>query len=426
MNGFVVLGLFFGLLFVGVPVAFSMIFATGLYFVFSDLSFMVMIQRMGGSLNSITLLAVPTFIFAGCIMNRGGLTDSLFASVNTAKIGKLKGGLAYVNVVASLIFAGMSGAALADLGGLGNVEMKAMRENGYKDEDALGITLASAAIGPIFPPSIPLLLYALVASVSGVKILLAGVLPGVILTITLSIAVFFYGRKNNFPKGNIDISKSEKHKIQLRGVPAIFAPVILLGGLLTGTFSPTELACVASVYSAVIGFLFYKKLTLSAIKDAAKETTDMVSNTMFIMAAATVFAFVLTIERIPNAIQGIILNFVDNKIALIILANVILFIVGMVMDTGIALMIFVPMLLPILTSVGMDPLQIGVMMVLNLVIGLYTPPFGTCLFMASSMVKKPIEYVVKSMLPYYLPLVIALLLVSFIPQVTLFLPGIFG
>ena len=423
MSGYVLLLLFFGLLFAGLPVAFSMIFSSGLYFILSDMSLMVMAQRMGGALNSITLLAVPTFIFAGCIMNNGGLTDSLFKAVNTSRVGKLKGGLAYVNVLASLIFAGMSGAALADLGGLGNVELKAMRENGYAEDDAIGITLASAAIGPIFPPSIPLLIYALVASVSGVKILLAGVFPGLLLTIALMITVFIFAKKKNFPRGNINISKKEKFAVQIKGLPALVAPIILLGGLFTGTFSPTELACVAVMYSALVGFTIYRKINMHSIVTSAMETTSMVSNTMFIMAAATVFAFILTVERIPQSLQVIINQLTNSRILLILVVNIVLFIVGMVMDTGIAILIFVPMIVPILTAAGMDPLQIGVMMCFNLVIGLYTPPFGTCLFMASSMTKRPVERIVKAIAPYYITLIIALLLISFIPALTVWLPN---
>lgn len=424
MSGYIVLALFFGLIFLGVPVAYTLIFSSGLYLVFSDMSLLTLMQRMGGSMNSITLLAVPTFIFAGWIMNHGGLTNALFSSVNTTRICRFKGGLAYVNVIASLIFAGMSGAALADLGGLGNIEMTAMKENGYKDEDALGITLASSAIGPIFPPSIPLLVYALIASVSGIKILLAGIVPGIVLTITLFVIITLNAKKKNYPRGNIHISKKEKRAIQLYSIPAIFAPVILLGGLFSGLYSPSELACVAVVYSFVLGKFFYKKITYRNFMTSAKETTTMISNTMFILAGATVFAFVLTIEQIPQSLI-VLLGFVaDSKILIIIMINIILLIVGMVLDTGTATLIFTPIFLPILQSVGMDPLQVGVFICLNLVIGLYTPPFGVCLFMASTMANKPIEKVVKAVAPYYIPLFIVLLLVSFWSPLSLWLPSL--
>jgi tripartite ATP-independent transporter DctM subunit len=424
MSGYAVLMMFFGLLFLGLPVAFSMIFSSGLYFMLSDMSLMVLVQRMGGALNSITLLAVPTFIFAGCIMNSGGLTDALFNSVNTAKIGRAKGGLAYVNVLASLIFAGMSGAALADLGGLGTVEIKAMKGNGYNEDDALAVTMASSAIGPIFPPSIPLLLYAMVASVSGVKILLAGVVPGILITISLCIVVFILAKKKNFPKGNISVSRKEKTRLQLIGIPALLAPFILLGGLFNGNFSPTELACVAVVYSVFVGLFFYHKINAMVIKEAAKATADMVANTMFIMGAAIVFAFILTVERVPQSLANQIINFTSNKIVLIILVNVLLLLVGMVMDVGVSIMIFVPILLPVLISVGCDPLQIGVMMVLNSVIGMYTPPFGTCLFLGSTMTGFSVEKIVKAMRLYYIPLLVSLAFVSFIPELSTWLPAI--
>ncbi len=426
MSGFAVLGLFFFFLFLGVPVAYTMILSSGLYFISTGMSLMVLIQRMGGSLNSITLLAVPTFIFAGCIMNAGGLTDNLFASICTLRLGKAKGGLAYINVLASLIFAGMSGAALADLGGLGNVEMKAMRKNGYTEDDAIGVTLASSAIGPIFPPSIPLLIFSLVASVSGIKILLAGIVPGILLTLSLMAMVFFFARTKDFPRGSNEMDRKTRLRIQLWGIPALIAPIILLGGLFTGTFSPTELASAAVVYSFFVGLIFYRKINVKSVVSATRETTDMVSNTMYIMGAATVFAFILTIEQIPNQIQSLILGMTDNKYILLLVINLILLVVGMVMDVGISIMIFTPIFLPILVGVGVDPFQVGVMMVLNLVMGMYTPPFGTCLFMASTMTKRPMEKIVGYVAPYYIPLVVVLILIAIFPPITTWLPSLFN
>ncbi len=426
MDGFAVLGVFFFFLFLGVPVAYTMILSSGLYFLTTGMSLMVLMQRMGGALNSITLLAVPTFIFAGCIMNAGGLTDNLFAALCTLRLGKTKGGLAHINVVASLIFAGMSGAALADLGGLGNVEMKAMRKNGYSEEDAIGITLASSAIGPIFPPSIPLLIFSLVASVSGIKILLAGIIPGILLTLALMGMVVIFSRTKDFPRGSVEMDAGKRRSIQLYGIPALIAPIILLAGLFPGTFSPTELASAAVVYSFFVGLFFYRKITPKSVFTATRETTDMISNTMFIMGAATVFAFILTVEQIPNQIQALILGVTSNKYVLLLLINLILLVVGMVMDVGISIMIFTPIFLPILTGVGVDAFTVGVMMVLNLVMGMYTPPFGTCLFMASTMTKRPVEKIVSYVAPYYIPLVAVLILIAVFPPVTTWLPGLFG
>ena len=424
MSGMIGLILFFVLIFLGIPVAYTMIFIAGIFFMTNGMSMMVLVQKMGGSLNSVTMLAVPTFIFAGCLMNNGGLSDSLFNAILSTRIGKLKGGLAHVNVVASLVFSGMSGAALADLGGLGQVEMKAMKENGYDDYDSIAVTLASSAIGPIFPPSIPLLMYALVASVSGIKILLAGILPGILLMVSLMVFVAFMAKEKDFPYGNIHLNKAEKRKVQLRGVPALLAPIILLGGLLSGAYSPTELACVAVIYSIAIGMFFYKGLSFKRLIASAKETAETMSNTLFILCGASAFSFMLTYDQIPQKLQILITSVTTNKILLIIIANLVLLIVGMVMDTGISIIIFTPILLPVMKAVGMDPLQLGVMMVLNLVIGLYTPPFGTCLFMATSMTQKPFERIVRTLAPYYVPLLIVLLLVSYIPFLTTWLPNI--
>ncbi|MBE0601163.1 MAG: TRAP transporter large permease, partial [Firmicutes bacterium] len=401
MDGVLTLIMFFVLLFLGVPVAYTMIFTSGLYLLTNGFPILVMIQRMGNAMNSITLLAVPTFILAGFIMNRGGLTRHLFNAVNCTRIGKMRGGLAQVNVVASLIFAGMSGAALADLGGLGSIELQAMRDKNYKDDDAIAVTLASSAIGPIFPPSVPMLIYALVASVSGVKILLAGIVPGILLTLTLMAMVAYFARTRSYPRGDVSFTKKEARKIKLSGMPALIAPIILLSGLFSGSFSPTELACVAVVYSLFVGIFFYKGMNLKNFIAAAGETIDTVTNTLFILTGATIFAFVLTIEQVPQTFGNAVLSIVSSKIMLILLLNVVLLVVGMLMDTGTALLIFTPIFLPIMTRMGMDPIQLGIIMTLNLVIGLYTPPFGVCLFMSSTMIKRPVEKIVKAMTPYY-------------------------
>ena len=424
MDGITTLILFFVLIFLGVPVAQTLIFYAGLFFVVNDMSLMSLMQKMGGSLNSISMLAVPTFIFAGCLMGNTGISDKLFKSILVTPIGKLRGGLAHVNVLASLVFSGMSGAALADLGGIGQVEMKAMNENGYNKEDSIAITLASSAIGPIFPPSVPMLMYALVASVSGVKILMAGIVPGIIVALCLMATVVILAKKKNFPYGNVDMPRKEKVKTMLVGVPALLEPVILLVGLLSGAYSPTELACVAVVYSILVGKFFYKGLNMKRLIDSAMETAESLSNTLFILCGATAFAFVLTLEQVPQVMKVLVTSLTTNKIALILLMNLVLLIVGMVMDCGISIIIFTPMLLPIAAQIGMGPLQLGVMICLNLVIGLYTPPFGTCLFMASSMMDMPFERVVKAILPYYIPLFIALMLVSFIPALTEWLPSV--
>ncbi|MFI3257189.1 MAG: TRAP transporter large permease [Spirochaetales bacterium] len=423
MSGLTVILLFFSLLFLGIPVAYSMSFVSALYMIFSDIPLMTLIQRMANSPNSVTLLAIPAFLLAGSLMNNGGLTKSLFKAVNATPIGKLKGGLAYVNVLASLIFSGMSGAALADLGGLGKIEMEAMKENGYEEDDALAITLASSAIGPIFPPSIQLLIFAMVANVSGVRILLAGVFPGILMAFALLLQVAYFAHKKNFPRGVITGSFKDRMFLQFKGIPALLAPVILLAGLLLGTYSPTELASVATVYSLCIGVFVYKGITKHNFIDSLRTSVKDVANILFIGAAAIAFSYVLTIEQVPLMFQNLLTSVTDNWILLIIITNVILIIVGMFMDSFVAYLIFTPIIMPALVSVGLDPIHVGILMCLNLVIGFYTPPFGTLLFMASIMTKIPFARIVKAMAPYYIPLILALLAVSFFPQISLWLPN---
>ena len=422
MDAVHVILLMFVLLAFGIPISYSMIAASGLYFLMSDIPFMTLFQRFANSVNSVPLLAVPTFILAGNLMNVGGITHSLFRAVNSSIFGRWKGGLAQVNIVASLIFAGMSGAALADIGGLGAIEIESMQKNGYKSDDAIAVTLASSAIGPIFPPSIPLIIYATVAQVSGLRILLAGVVPGIVLTIVLMAQVGVFARLRDYPRGEINLSWNERFQIQIKAIPALLAPVILLAGMLTGAYSPTELASVAAVYSLVVSVLFYKTMSMAAFTRAIAKTASDVANIMLIAAAAFLLSFVLTVEQAPMFFRQVFLNLSDNLVVMVLATNGILLILGMFLPMMFAVLVLTPIIVPVLVALGMDPIHIGIMIVFNLVIGLYTPPFGQGLFLASAMTGRPVLHIVRAMVPYYVPLIVALLLVSFFPAITLWLP----
>ncbi len=424
MNAVQVILLMFAMLGLGIPVSYSMLAASGLYFLVSDIPFMTLFQRFANSVNSVPLLAVPTFILAGNLMNTGGITHSLFRAVNTSLFGRLKGGLAQVNVVASLIFAGMSGAALADIGGLGAIEIEAMEKNGYKSDDAIAVTLASSAIGPIFPPSIPLIIYATVAQVSGLRILLAGIMPGIVMTLVMMAQVAIFARLRDYPRGELGLSRKERFQIQVKAIPALLAPVILLAGMLTGAYSPTELASVAAVYSFVVSVLFYKTMTFEAFSTAIRKTVGDVANILLIAAAAFLFSFVLTIEQAPMYFRQIFLGLSDNLVVMVLATNAILLILGMFLPMMFAVLVLTPIIVPVLTTLGMNPIHIGIMIVFNLVIGLYTPPFGQAIFLASAMTGRPVLHIVRAMFPYYVPLIVALLLVSFVPSLTLWLPGL--
>jgi tripartite ATP-independent transporter DctM subunit len=424
MNGLIILILFLGLLAVGVPIAYTMAFISGTYFLVNGATISVFVQRFVNSANSITLLAVPTFMFAATVMNNVGITDALFDALKVTPVCRAKGGLGHVNVLASLIFAGMSGASLADIGGLGKIEIDAMTKSGYKIEDATAVTLASSAIGPIFPPSIPLILYGLYAQVSGIRLLMAGVVPALVLTIALMLMVTYFAHKYNWPREQLVGTLKSRIKIMVRGFPALMCPAFLLGGMLNGSFSPSELASVTAVMAIFIGYIFYHRVNVRVLLDSAKETIPNVMKLLFICAAATTFAHVLTVEQVPQLLGNLLTGISTNPIVLLLIVNVILFIAGMIMDSGICMMVFTPLIVPVLTSVGVDPVHLGVIMCLNIVIGLFTPPFGTGLFLACIMTNQPFEKVVKAMVPYYIPLVGTLIIITLIPQITLWLPNL--
>jgi len=423
MTGSVVIILFLVLTIIGLPISASMALPSILYVIINNVPLSVVAQKMMNSLNSFPLLAVPTFILAGTLMNRAGISKNIFDFSNII-VGKFRGGLSYVNILTSLIFAGMSGAALAEIGALGNIQLKAMKEQGYKIEDAAAITAASATLGPIFPPSIPLIMYATIAEVSGVKCLIAGVFPALLITLLLMVMATILAYKNKWPKFEQKLTIKEKLKITWKAFPAVMAPVLLIGGLVTGMFSATELAAVTVVYALILGFFVYKELKISDFKKMGIETVKSTASIMFIVAAASIFAFVLTIEQIPNQMTNLMLSISKNPIVLLLIVNLLLFVVGMLMETIAALLVLTPLLVPALTSVGVDPVHLGVVIVLNLMIGLLTPPVSMSLYMISNIAEKSPQVILKSLMPYFIPLVISLFIVTFFPILSTWLPDL--
>ncbi|MDO4338322.1 MAG: TRAP transporter large permease [Eubacteriales bacterium] len=424
MSGVTVIVLFLLLLATGLPVAYVMYATAGLYFLSVGLPVSVMVQKMGSSMNSLTMVAIPMFIFAGTLMNNVNLTDSLFHSILVTPVGRMRGGLAQVNVVASLVFAGMSGAALADIGGLGKIEIKAMTNAGYTLEDATGITLASSAIGPIFPPSVPLMLYALYAEQSGITMLMAGVIPALILTVSMMAVVAYRARKLNWPTYHEEGGFKQQMKVFLKGIPAFCVPLILLGGMYSGSFAPSELASLAAVSAVIIGGLFYKGVTMKALIQTAKESVGNIASMMFICGSATLFAQVISRSGIPALVQETVLGITSNAVVLLLVLNVAFLIIGMFMDSNIAIMIFTPMLLPALEALGVSPVHFGVVVCLNVVIGIFTPPFGSALFLGQAITGVSFSKMVKAMMPYYIPLIVVLLLVTLVPSLSTWLPNL--
>jgi len=423
MNGLTLTLMFLVLAVLGMPIAYSMGLASVIYLLFSNIPLSMLAHRLPNALNSFPLVAVPVFIFAGSLMNTSGITDRLF---NTARlmVGRRKGGLAHVNILASLIFSGISGAALADIGGLGKIEIKAMKDQGYDPGEAAAITAASATIGPIFPPSIPLIIFATVAEASGIKLLIAGVVPALIITVLLMIVVTIIAHLKNYPRDTVRPDRRTAWKSILNAVPALLAPVLLAGGLLSGWFSPTEVASVTVVYSLFLGLVVYRELTFRNIITMARETVRSTGQILIVVACASVFAWILTVEQVPARIAALLLGISRNPTVLLLLINVLLLLIGMIMDTIAAILVVTPIIYPALMQVGVDPIHLGIVVVFNLMIGLLTPPVGMSLYMVSVVAEQPVERVMKKMLPYFIPLILALLAVTLFPALATTLPDL--
>lgn len=424
MTGLETLILVLGLIFLGVPVAYCMMGASLLYGLLNGLPMGSMIMRAANSVDSATLLAIPAFIFAATLMNTGGVTHRIFDYICKTQIGGWRGGLAQVNVVASLIFSGMSGAALADIGGLGKVEIKAMEDGGYKTEDAAAVTMASSIIGPIFPPSIPLLLYAVVAQVSGLQMLMAGVIPGLVITVLLMLQVAVIARRNNWPTTVKQMTSTEKRKAFFSALPALLMPLFLVVGLVSGWYSPIELACLTVAYALFLSVHIYREMSWSKFKAAIAETVASASSILFLAASASLFAWVITFEGVADLVSAYMVGLTDNRYALLVLVVLVLLVWGMVLDMLAALLIFTPILLPSVMAVGIDPVQFGVVVCFTLIIGLYTPPVGVCLFLGSQITGVPAMRLFRVMTPYYIPIILALAAIIAFPSITTFLPSL--
>jgi len=423
MNGGMIVGLFLVLLTMGVPIAISMGLPAALYLLLQNIPISVMIQRMVSSLNSFPLLAVPLFILAAGLMNNSGITSRLFEFAKLL-VGRMKGGLAQVNIVASLIFAGISGAALADVGGLGNIEIEAMTKQNYPKDASAAITAASAVIGPIFPPSIPLIIYGAAAETSSMRLLMAGVFPALVIAALLMTQVGIFARKRHYPRGiEGKFKKGEVVTIIRRGIPAMLMPVILIGGMLSGYFSPTEVAAITVAYAIILS-LIYRELNIQQFMKVCRETLRSTATVLFIVASAAIFAWTLTVEQLPQQVSSLMLSITENPILLLLMANAILLIAGMFLETTAALMVLTPILLPSLMAAGVDPVHFGVVMVFNLMIGMITPPVGMSIFMLSPIVGLPVGKLFKSTAPYLVTLLVSLMILTYVPQISLWLPNL--
>lgn len=417
------IALFFVLLLMGAPVATALGLGSGLALWWFDMPVAVVAQRIVNALDSTTLLAVPMFILAAALFNATGLTAQLFDFIRMV-IGRIRGGLGHVTVLTHLVFSGVSGAALADIGALGRIQIDMMREQGYHDRFSAGICMAAATLGPIFPPSIPLVIFAMAAEISPVKVLIAGILPSLIIAGFLMGMVAWTARRSGLPRDTIKVSRAAFVRKLGFAMPALLAPVVLIGGILLGWFGETEAAAVTVVYALAAGLFFYKALTWRGFVESLRETVRSTASVMFIVGTAALFAWVLTIDQIPTKAADLLLGLSKNPWVLLVVVNALLLVVGMFMETIAAILILAPIIVPALAAAGVDPVHLAVVVVLNLMIGLLTPPVGMSLYMVSTVAGMPVQKVVSAALPWIACLLLSLAAVTFVPAASTWLPGL--
>ena len=455
--------LFLGLMGSGIPVAIAMAGASLIYVLASgNTPDYVVIHRMVNGIDSFPLLAVPFFIMAGNLMNSAGITNRIY-NFALALVGWLRGGLGHVNVIGSVIFAGMSGTAIADAAGLGTIEIKAMRDHGYSVEFSVGVTAASATLGPIIPPSLPFVIYGMFANVSVGALFLAGIIPGAVMAILMMLTVAYYARKNNWGRDVVFTwARTGKALIELAVVIAfpcllwlastfemnmhvvvpvalvllfiadrvfqfgavlpIMTPVLLIGGMTTGIFTATEGAIAACVWALVLGLVWYRTLSWQMLVKVSMDTVETTSTVLFIVAAASIFGWMLTATRTTEMIAQWVLEFTDKPWMFLLLANALMLFVGCFLEPTAAITILVPILLPIVRQLGIDPVHFGLVMVLNLMIGLLHPPMGLVLFVLARVAKLSVERTTMAILPWLVPLLLSLALVTYVPAISLWLP----
>ena len=448
----------------GIPVAIAMAGASLIYLLVQDSTPpFVVIHRMVSGIDSFPLLAVPFFILAGNLMNNAGITNRIY-NYALALVGWLKGGLGHVNVVGSVVFAGMSGTAIADAAGLGTIEIKAMKDHGYDTEFAVGVTAASATLGPIIPPSLPFVIYGMMANVSVGALFLAGILPGVLMALLMMLTVAYFAHRNHWggdvrfewPRvikalaetavvigwpllvwalvaklgwqpqitvlGALVLLFAADKLFGFQAVLPIMTPVLLIGGMTTGVFTPTEGAIAACVWALVLGFFWYRTLNWKMFLKIGLETVETTSTVLFIVAAASIFGWMLTATGVTSAISAWVLSVTSEPWQFLLLANLLMLFVGCFLEPTAAITILVPILVPICQQLGIDLVHFGLVMVLNLMIGLLHPPMGMVLFVLARVAKLSVERTTMAILPWLVPLLGSLVLITYLPSLVLWLP----
>lgn len=369
-----------------------------------------------------TIIAIPLFTFTANVMNNGKVAELLFKWCDTI-FGRFKGGLAYVNCVISLIFAGMSGSAVADASGIGLMEMKEMRKQGYDEDFSAALTGATATVGPVFPPSITMLMYASVTGASVGKMFIAGVVPGILMCVSLMVYVFIYGRKHFLPRG-MKYTFKMFLRISLISLPALFCPMIILGGIYGGVCTPTEAGAIAGFYALLVSAIIYRCLGWKELKKIFVSTAEMVGRVAITVGCASAIVYIAGLEKLPAVIGGWILGVTNSKYVFLLIVNIMFFFMGMIFDTNTITLIFLPMIMSTVTALQIDLIQFGVIFVVNMMIGLLTPPFGSLLFVTSAITTAPMSKLIKKLIPMILVLIVDLLLLTYIPVLSTLLPNL--
>jgi tripartite ATP-independent transporter DctM subunit len=423
MTLLVVAGLWLLLVLIGVPIGVAMIFVSLGYFWYVERGMFLAVQRMVDGLDSFPLLAVPLFILAAAILNSAGITNHLFGFAR-ALVGHVRGGLGHVNILASLFFSGMSGSALADAGGLGKMEIEAMRKAGYDDEFSGAVTASSSLIGPLVPPSITMVLYGVIANVSIGQLFLAGVVPGFLCAIALMIMVSVIARKRNYPRDERQSFAQIRQKFWV-SLPALLTPLVIIGGIFSGYFSPTEAAAVTVLYAILIDLLFYRELTWRRLWDALYETVVTSSAIAVIVAGVSLLSFIFARERAAQQIADLFMAFADSPFVFLMAVCLMIFVLGCFIEALVILLVIVPILIPVAAGFGIDPIHFGIIVILNLMISIMTPPMGMALFVVSQVGNIPYQKLAWAILPWLIPPSVVLLLVCIFPVLATGLPSLF-
>lgn len=417
----IVLIAFVVLLFTGLPLFVNLGLSSFLYMFITDSNPMIVVQRITQASNSFTMIAAPFFILMGNLMNTGGVTTKMFRFANEI-VGSVPGGMGHANIINSALFAGMSGTAVADAGGVGNIEIQAMREVGYDDDFSCAVTAASSVLGPIIPPSLPMVILCVTVGASIGRCFVGGVIPGILMALAMCVLVAYYAKKRCYPRNARPTLKTIWLAFKDAAL-ALLAPVILFTAIYTGVVTTTEAAIVAALYALIIGLLAYKDLKLKDIPKIMLATCETTGVVLAIVMAANIFGYILTVAQIPQQITAVLTG-ISNKFVFLMLINIFLLFVGCFMEGTAAILILGPILIPAMIAMGVSETQACLIMILNLMIGVITPPVGVVLYVVSNVSKVSANRVIKATAPFLIPLFIVLLIVTFVPAVTEWLPNL--